>query len=133
MTTQPIVLFDGVCRFCDGAVNFLIDHDPQGRIRFAALQSESGQALLKQFHLDATTLDTLVLVEGNRHYVRSTAALRIARFLNLPWPGLSMFLLVPVFLRDWVYRMVAANRYRWFGQMDACRMPTPELRQRFLD
>jgi predicted DCC family thiol-disulfide oxidoreductase YuxK len=130
---EPIVLFDGVCRFCDASVNFILDHDRRGRCRFAALQSAAGQALLVRFGLKRDDFDTLVLVEGDRCYLRSTAALRIARYLDPPWPLLSVFLLIPTFLRDGAYELLAANRYRWFGQLDACRMPTPELQGRFLD
>lgn len=129
----PIVLFDGVCQFCNAGVNFILDHDRQGRIRFAALQSATGQALLAKFGLRRDRLDTLVLVEGNRFALRSTAALRIARYLDPPWPVLCALLFLPGFLRDGAYELLAANRYRWFGQLDACRVPTPELRERFLD
>lgn len=130
---MPIVLFDGVCKFCNNSVNFIIDHDPAGRIQFAALQSATGQRLLKQHGLPPSTLDTLVLVDGRHAYTRSTAALRIAGHMGGWWRYLMAGLLIPPFLRDAVYNLLARNRYRWFGQLDACRMPTPELRQRFLD
>ncbi|MGL4550658.1 MAG: thiol-disulfide oxidoreductase DCC family protein [Gemmataceae bacterium] len=129
----PIVLFDGVCRFCDGGVNWLIDRDPAGRLRFAALQSAAGQRLLTRFGLPAHDFDTMVLVEGERFYTRSTAVLRIAGHLGLPWKLGAAFLLMPAFLRDPLYGLVAANRYRLFGTLDACRVPTPEFRARFLD
>lgn len=129
----PIVLFDGVCKFCDTSVNFIIDHDRRRRIRFAALQSRTGQALLHRFGLPADRFDSLVLVEGGSCSTRSTAALRIAGYLDLPWPLLGVLLLLPAFLRDGGYDLLAANRYRWFGVLDACRMPTPELQDRFLD
>jgi predicted DCC family thiol-disulfide oxidoreductase YuxK len=131
--TGPIVLFDGVCRFCNAGVNFIIDHDRRARVRLAALQSERGQELLARFGLRRDRLDSIVLVEGRRFWTRSTAALRIARLLDGPWPVLAVFLLVPAFLRDWAYDLLAANRYRWFGRLDACRVPTPELRRRFLE
>lgn len=129
----PVILFDGVCQFCDSTVNFVLDHDRTGRVRFAALQSKAGQELLARFGLPADKFDSLVLVENGRHYLRSTAALRLARHLDLPWPLLAGLLLVPQFLRDWAYDVVATNRYRWFGKMDACRVPTPEVRARFLE
>jgi predicted DCC family thiol-disulfide oxidoreductase YuxK len=131
--TEPIMLFDGVCNFCNASVNFLLDHDPEQRLRFAALQSAAGQRLLRHFRLRAADFDTLVLVEGPHCYVRSTAALRIAARLNGPWRFLAALLLVPTFLRDYAYEVVARNRYRWFGKSESCRMPIPELRQRFLD
>jgi predicted DCC family thiol-disulfide oxidoreductase YuxK len=129
---HPVVLFDGVCKFCNAGVNFIIDHDPRARLRFAALQSETGQSLLRQFGMPTKRLSTLVLVEGGRHYVKSTAALRICGHLSWPWPVLVGALFVPSFLRDAGYDLLAGNRYRWFGQLDACRVPTPEVRQRFL-
>jgi predicted DCC family thiol-disulfide oxidoreductase YuxK len=130
---EPIVLFDGVCRFCNAAVNFLIDHDRAARLRFAALQSGTGQALLRRFGLRTTDFDTLVLVEGSRCTTRSTAALRAASYLDRPWRFLAALLLLPAFLRDPAYNLLARNRYRWFGKLDACRLPTPELRALFLD
>ena len=129
----PVVLFDGVCNFCNAGVNFILDHDRSGRIHFAALQSEAGQRLLREFGLRTTDFDTLVLVEGNRCYTRSTAALRIAGLLDgWAWRLISALLLVPAFLRDYAYDVLARNRYRWFGRSEACRVPTPEVRGRFL-
>jgi predicted DCC family thiol-disulfide oxidoreductase YuxK len=129
----PIFLFDGVCKFCDAGVNFILDHDRRGLVRFAALQSESGQRLLRKFRLRTSDFDTLVLVEGERCYTRSSAVLRVAGLLGGPWRWLTAFLLVPPFLRDFAYDIFARNRYRWFGKYDACRLPTPEVRRRFLD
>jgi predicted DCC family thiol-disulfide oxidoreductase YuxK len=130
---EPIVLFDGVCQFCNASVNFLIDHDPQARLRFAALQSEAGQALLRKFDLRTDDFDTMVLIEGERYWTRSTGALRVASYLPPPWRFLSALQLLPSFLRDPAYMVLAKNRYRWFGHLDACRMPTPELGARFLE
>jgi predicted DCC family thiol-disulfide oxidoreductase YuxK len=130
---EPIVLFDGVCKVCNAGVNFIIDHDSRARLRFAALQSPTGQRLLRQFGLRTNDFDTMVLVEGQRCSTRTTAALRICRYLDGSWPLLSVLLLVPPFLRDYAYNLFAANRYRWFGKLDACRVPTPDVRRRFLD
>jgi predicted DCC family thiol-disulfide oxidoreductase YuxK len=130
---EPIVLFDGVCKFCNAGVNFLIDHDSQARLRFAALQSATGQSLLRRFGLRTSDFDTMVLVEGSRCTTRTTAALCASSYLDLPWRFLSALLLVPPFLRDPAYNFLARNRYRWFGRLDACRLPTPELKARFLD
>jgi predicted DCC family thiol-disulfide oxidoreductase YuxK len=130
---QPIVLFDGICNLCNASVSFLIDRDSRARLRFAALQSETGQALLEKLGLRKTDFDTMVLVEGERFSLRSTAALRIATYLDGWWWLAAMGLFVPTFLRDFVYGIVARNRYRWFGALEACRMPTPELRRRFLE
>ncbi len=132
-TGGPVVLFDGVCRFCDASVNWIIDHDPAGRVRFAALQGATGQRLLAHFGLPRDGFDTMVLVEGGRCWTRSTAAVRIARHLAWPWRLLAGFEMMPAFLRDPLYGLMAANRYRWFGTLEACRVPTPGLRARFLE
>ena len=131
--TGPIVLFDGVCKFCNASVNFLIDRDKAGRIHFAALQSGLGQGLLARFGLARHRLDSIVLVEGRRYSTQSTAALRLTRYMDGLWPVLGIFLFIPAFLRDFGYEILARNRYRWFGQLDACRVPTPEIRERFLE
>ena len=131
----PLVLFDGVCNLCNGAVTFLIDHDPKGALRFASLQSATAKTLLADLgaNVGAGDPDTMLLVENGRLYDRSTAALRIAK--RLPWPLKSLYalILVPRPIRDRVYAWVARNRYRWFGRAESCRVPTPELRARFVD
>lgn len=127
---HPVVLFDGVCNLCNAAVTFIIDRDPEAVFRFAPLQSDVGQRLVRRCGLEDE--DTIVLVERGRCSVRSTAALRIARRLSGGWPLLGAFLAVPAPLRDAVYRFIARNRFAWFGKRDACRMPTPDLQRRFL-
>lgn len=131
---RAVVLFDGVCNFCNASVHFIIDRDPAQRFRFAALQSEAAAGLLRSRGVAPPQgdPDSIVLVEGERVYQRSTAALRIARRLRFPWPLLYAFVAVPRPLRDLVYRFIARNRYRWFGRSEECRVPTPELRSRFL-
>lgn len=128
-----IVLFDGVCNFCNSSVQFIIDRDPARHFRFAPLQSTVGQSLLRAHGLDPNQLSTMVLVHGGKIYLRSTAALRIARGLRQPWPWLYGLVLFPRFLRDAAYSWFAARRYQWFGKSEACRLPTPEFRSRFLD
>ena len=132
-SAHPVVLFDGVCNLCNATVNFLIDRDPDGVFRFGALQSEAARPLLHRHGLSATELSSVVLIEDGHVYTRSTAALRIARRLPGLWPLLQVFYAVPTPLRDLVYDVIARNRYRWFGKRDACRVPTPDLRARFLD
>lgn len=127
-----VVLFDGVCNLCNGSVQFIVRHDPAGRFRFASLQSEAGQALLLRHGMDPADLFSVVLVEGGRAYSRSDAALRIAGGLPGAWKAAGALRAVPRPLRDLVYGWVARNRYRWFGKQDACMIPTPELRARFL-
>lgn len=133
---HPVVLFDGVCNLCNATVNFLIDRDPHGTLRFAALQSVAGRKVLEGAGQPAP-LDgdptTIVLVEGGRVYERSSAVLRIVRHLRRGWPLLAAFVIVPPVLRDALYRWGASRRYRWFGRSESCRVPTPELRARFLE
>jgi predicted DCC family thiol-disulfide oxidoreductase YuxK len=140
----PVVLFDGTCNFCDGAVHFMIDHERGSALRFAALQSDPGTALLdrsttpekaKKLREGVTgdgDPDSLALVENGHVYTHSTGALRIARYLRWPWSWLAAFWIVPRPIRDAVYRWFARHRYAWFGKSDACRVPTPEFRARFL-
>ena len=128
-----IVLFDGVCKLCNASVDFIIDHDPGGRFHFAALQGKTGQQLQREYRLEIDQLDSVVLVEGTAAYTRSTAALRIARRLAFPWFVAAILLILPTGIRDFFYKLVARNRYRWFGRRESCRMPTAELRGRFLE
>ena len=127
-----IVLFDGVCSLCDGLVQFLIRHDPAGRLRFCAMQSDAGRALLASRGFDPDALDTFVVLDGSRNLTRGDAALAIARLLPAPWSWLSAGRVLPRALRDALYRIVAGNRYAWFGRRDTCLIPTPEVRSRFL-
>ncbi len=130
--SNPIILFDGVCNLCNGSVNFIIERDPQQRFRFAALQSDFGRELLRRHHLRPDHLESIVLIENERVFTDSTAALRIAKQLRWPWPIFFGGILMPPFMRDAVYRWIARNRYRWFGKQESCRIPTPELRRLFL-
>jgi predicted DCC family thiol-disulfide oxidoreductase YuxK len=132
---HPVVLFDGVCNLCNGVVNFAIDRDPGSRLRFASLQSPVGRQMLERLghSVPSGDPDSILLVERGRVHERSGAALRIARHLSGGWSLLAAFLVVPRPLRDLVYRWVASHRYRWFGKADACRVPTPDLRARFIE
>lgn len=129
----PLILFDGVCNFCCFWIQFLIRRDPNRRFRFAALQSSAGQETLRRLGLSADHLTTMILVEGDRHYVKSSAALRIARRMRGPWPPLFVFIVVPAPVRDFFYDFVARNRYRWFGRQESCMTPTADVRERFLE
>ena len=128
-----LVLFDGVCNLCNGSVLFIVDRDKASRFSFAPLQSPLGQQLCTRFGLPTQHYDSLVLVEHGKVFLRSTSALRIARHLRFPWFLLAAGLLLPRFLRDPFYNLIARNRYRWFGKEESCRIPTPDLRKRFLD
>jgi predicted DCC family thiol-disulfide oxidoreductase YuxK len=127
-----VILFDGVCNLCNASVNYVIDHDPTQRFRFASLQSEQGNALAAAHGIDANELASMVLIEHGRAYLRSTAALRVCRRLRGPAKLLWPLIAVPAFVRDPFYRFLARNRYRWFGERDACRLPTDADRERFL-
>jgi predicted DCC family thiol-disulfide oxidoreductase YuxK len=131
--SRSVVLFDGVCNLCNQSILFVIDRDPRARFAFAPLQSTYAREALERQACGAGDLSTIVLLEDGKCYLRSTAALRIARRLSGAWPLLYGLIVVPRPLRDAVYGWVARNRYRWFGRTDACRIPTPELQSRFLD
>lgn len=127
-----IVLFDGVCNFCNAAINFVIEHDKDGYFKFAPLQSATGERLMNEHGIDRLETDSVILVEDGSAYVHSDAAVRIARRLNGIWSWAYLLRVIPRRLRDWGYRLIARNRYRLFGQRDACMMPTPDIRARFL-
>jgi predicted DCC family thiol-disulfide oxidoreductase YuxK len=129
---KSIILFDGVCNFCNGAVQFIIKRDKKNRYSFAALQSDAGRKLLEEYHLPVDNLSTFILIEGGMAYSKSTAGLRIAKHLSGLWAVLYPLIIIPAFLRDILYNFIAKNRYRWYGRMDECMIPTPEIRARFL-
>ena len=133
MLQQPVILFDGVCNFCNSSVNFIIKRNREKDIRFAALQSEAGKLLLNEYRLPAGEMESIVFIENGNAYQRSAAALRICRRLSGAWPLCYGFILVPRFIRDAVYNWIAANRYKWFGVQEQCMIPTPEIRERFLN
>ena len=130
---QPIILFDGVCNLCNGAVQFIIRHDKKNTFMFTSLQSETGQKLLAQYNLPLDELNSFILIENNKAYTRSTGALKVAKKLNGIFPMLYSFIIIPKILRDSIYDLVARNRYKWFGKKDECMIPTPQLKARFLN
>jgi predicted DCC family thiol-disulfide oxidoreductase YuxK len=129
---QPIVLFDGVCNLCNSAVQFVIRHDKKNIFLFTSLQSDAGQKLLAQYDLPLDELSSFILITNNKAYTRSSGALRVVKKLKGLWPLLYGFIIVPKFIRDGVYNWVGRNRYKWFGKKEACMIPTPELKARFL-
>lgn len=131
-TNNPVLLFDGVCNLCNGAVQFVIKNDKKKHFRFAALQSEAGILLSKKYNIPTDTIDTFVLISKDKSYTRSTAALRVAKLLGGFWSLAYVFIVVPPVIRDAIYNWIAGNRYRWFGKQESCMIPTPELRGRFL-
>jgi predicted DCC family thiol-disulfide oxidoreductase YuxK len=132
-TQPPIVLYDGVCGLCNGVVQFIIRRDRRKTFRFAPLQSDAGQALLERFGMPKDSLDSFVLIEDNRVYTKSTAALRLCKRMPGLWTALYVGIAVPRPVRDAVYDWIARNRYRWFGKKDACMLPSREWRDRFLE
>jgi predicted DCC family thiol-disulfide oxidoreductase YuxK len=129
---SAIILFDGVCNFCNGSVNFIIERDPQKYFKFAPLQSEIGEKLLKEKGVDKIETDSVVLIEDEKVYTHTTAALRIARRLSGSWSWFYGFIVVPPFIRDVFYKLFAKYRYQMFGKQEVCMLPTPEMRERFL-
>jgi predicted DCC family thiol-disulfide oxidoreductase YuxK len=131
-SAHAVLLFDGVCGLCNRAVDFVLAHDRAAVFRFAALQSPAGQAALARHRLPSDYADSMVLIVGGRCYRYSTAALQILRRLGLPWAALWPLILVPPPLRDLVYDLIAARRYRWFGKLATCRLPAVGERERFI-
>lgn len=129
---KPILLFDGVCNLCNGFVQFIILRDSKAKVRFAALQSEVGQQLLREAKMPTEALSTVVLWENGKFYTHSDVPLRVARYLDGLLPLFSVYTIIPKFIRDGIYNWIAKNRYRWFGKKESCMIPTPELKGRFL-
>lgn len=127
-----VIFFDGVCNLCNASVQFVLRRDPRGYFRFASLQSNTAQELLRGVPGAPEELATIVLLENGACYTRSEAVLRIARRLSGLWPTLYVFKLIPRFLRDPIYNFIARHRYRWFGKRESCMLPEPGLRERFL-
>ena len=143
MKNHKIVLFDGICNFCNFWVNFIIDRDKKNVFKFTALQSEKGQGLLERcrrdenflssFHSSGTSFDTFVLIDGDKVYTKSSAAFNICKDLKGIWRFLYFLILIPEPFRDFLYTVVAKNRYKFFGKRNACRIPTDEEREKFLE
>ena len=129
---KPLVLFDGVCNLCSGAVQFIIRHDPDGKIMFSSLQSERGQAILAHLNMKTDDFDTFIFIENGIAYSRSTGVLKEIRHFDGLWWVLYALIIIPRPIRDFFYNIIARNRYRWFGKKKECWLPTPELKTRFL-
>ncbi|WP_283636601.1 thiol-disulfide oxidoreductase DCC family protein [Aquaticitalea lipolytica] len=130
---KQLVLFDGVCNLCDASVQYIIKHDKSDIFLFTALQSEVGQQIIKEFNIDTNKIDSIILY-SNEHGIsyKSTAALKIASKLGFPRNLLSVFLIIPGIIRNWVYDYIAKNRYKWYGKKEECMIPTPDLKSKFL-
>lgn len=130
---MQVVLFDGVCNLCNGYVNWLIDHDKNNVFKFASLQSEAGKKLVAELGIQGNYLNTIVLYDNGKGYTHSTAVLHIVRQLGGIYRLAALMLLIPAFIRNAVYNFVARNRYKWFGKRDTCRIPTADLRKKFIE
>jgi len=130
---QTSVFFDGVCTLCNRGVNFLIKHDKKGVLKFASLQSEYAQNVIPKALLDRDNLDTIIVYTDGKFYERSKAVLKLCKVLGGGFYVVLIGYLIPRFIRDGLYRFIANNRYRWFGKTAQCRIPTVDLKDRFLD
>jgi len=133
MLVFKLVLFDGVCNLCNSSIQFIIKHDRAAKFKFAPLQSPLAAQHLADLKVGNTPISSIIYIENDEVYQKSTAALKIAKHLDGAWPLLYAFMIVPKFIRDRVYDLIAKNRYKWFGKTEACWIPTPELKARFLD
>lgn len=129
---HAVIFFDGVCNLCNHSVQFIIKRDHKDYFRFAALQSDIARQKLSDFEFNAENLKTIILLENGEVYFRSTAALRIARQLGGGWPILFGLIIIPAVIRDFVYKLIANNRYRIWGKTESCMVPSPELKSKFL-
>lgn len=130
---HPVILFDGICNLCNSSVQFVLKRDKKQKFRYASLQSEFGKKIIEQFSLKEKNIDSIVLIEQNRAWVKSSAVLRISKQLGGGYPLFYVFIIIPKFLRDAVYDFIARNRYRWFGKRESCILPSPETKTLFLD
>jgi predicted DCC family thiol-disulfide oxidoreductase YuxK len=130
---KQIVLFDGVCNFCNYWVNFAIKRDKKKKLKFTTLQGETAKQLLPQYNINPSSLSSVILIDTGKAYTQSSAAIRICKYLNGGWKLFYGLMIIPKFIRDFFYNIIARNRYRWFGKKESCIVPTPELRERFLD
>jgi predicted DCC family thiol-disulfide oxidoreductase YuxK len=129
---EPILLFDGVCHFCNHSVQFVIRHDKLEKFKFAALQSSAGQNLLQKHSLPTDDFDSFILIKNDKLYKKSTASLRLCLELGGLWRIFYLFVIIPLPLRDGIYNTIARNRYKWFGKRDKCMIPSSNIRKRFL-
>ncbi|WP_242158357.1 thiol-disulfide oxidoreductase DCC family protein [Aestuariivivens sediminis] len=138
MTILPqnnkLILFDGVCNLCNGAVRYVIRHDKKEFFMFAAMQSNAGQDLINTYIIDTRKTDSIILYTPKQGITyKSTAVLKIMSKLGFPINLSVIFFIVPEFIRNWIYDFVARNRYKWFGKQETCMVPTPKLKRRFLE
>jgi predicted DCC family thiol-disulfide oxidoreductase YuxK len=130
---QPLVLFDGVCNFCNYWVRFIIKRDKMARLKFTSLQGETARSILPAYSINPKVLSSVILIEKGKAYTASSAAIRICRHLDGAWKLMYGLIIIPKFLRDAVYNLISRNRYSWFGKKDQCMIPSAKDKDRFLD
>lgn len=131
---KKLILFDGVCNLCNASVQYVIKHDKKNVFLFAALQSDIGKYIIKAYHIDTNKTDSILLYTPKKGMdYKSTAALKIAQHLKFPINAMAVFIIIPAFIRNWVYDYIAKNRYKWYGKKESCMIPTPELKSKFLE
>lgn len=128
----PIVFFDGVCNLCNSTIQLIIKYDKKSIFKFSSLQSNTAKQILNDYELDLNKMPSIVLVQNSKIYTKSTAVLTIFKQLNKFWPLYYLFILIPKFFRDWIYNIIAKNRYKWYGKQKSCWVPSPELNNKFL-
>ena len=130
---KKLILFDGVCNLCNNSVQYVIKHDKKHLFMFAALQSDVGKQVIETYNIDTKKIDSILLYDSEKGIdYKSTAALKIAKKIGFPQNLMVVFFIIPPFIRNWVYDYIAKNRYKWYGKKEACMIPTPELKSRFL-
>jgi len=128
-----LVLFDGVCNFCNFWIQFALKHDKKGKLKFGSLQGTTAQQILPQYNIDPAVLTSVIFIEDGIAYRESTAALKVCKYLDGGWKLLYVLIIIPAFLRDGLYKWIGQNRYKWFGKQESCMLPTPEQRARFVE
>ena len=132
-SNQPLVLFDGVCNFCNFWIQFALKRDKHSRLKFGSLQGETAQRVLPHYNIDPTVLTSVIFIEGGIAYRESTAALKVCRHLDGGWKLLYVLIIIPAFIRDGIYKWIGRNRYKWFGKQESCMLPTAKQRSRFVE
>jgi predicted DCC family thiol-disulfide oxidoreductase YuxK len=130
---ENVIIFDGVCNLCAHSVTFILDHEADRTLRFTPLQSPAGTRLMRDLGFNPEEAKTFVLIADGKAYVKSDAAIRISRYFRGAWKLLGVVRIIPRPIRDWVYDLIARNRYQWFGRFDACLVPAPDIRARFIE
>jgi len=131
---KKLLLFDGVCNLCNSSVQYIIKHDKKNIFMFSTLQSDTSQKIIKEYKIDVNKTDSIILYSPKKRIdYKSTAALKIASFLGFPNNLMSVFLIIPSVVRNWIYDYIAKNRYKWYGKRETCMVPTPEIKSKFID